>query len=111
MNPIVAAVSLNEAGYPIHARITALSGFSSDAIADWSKHHRAPGSHGLSDGFVCFRAVTTANYQHVAVVTKRMHPNDLPRLCWINIMLGNLKSSFSGTHLTFLGPADGREEA
>jgi transposase-like protein len=30
--PIVAAVSLNEAGHPIHARITAVSGFSSEAI-------------------------------------------------------------------------------
>ena len=40
--PIVAAVPLNEAGHPIHARITAVSGFSSEAIADWSKHHLAP---------------------------------------------------------------------
>jgi hypothetical protein len=30
--PIVAAVSLNEAGHPIHARITAVSGFTSEAI-------------------------------------------------------------------------------
>jgi hypothetical protein len=45
--PIVAAVSLNEAGDPIHARITAVSGFSSGAIADWAKPHLAPGSHGL----------------------------------------------------------------
>jgi hypothetical protein len=42
--PIVAAVSLDEAGHPIHARITAVSGFSSEAIADWAKHHLAPGS-------------------------------------------------------------------
>ena len=42
--PIVAAVSLDEAGHPIHARITAVCGFSSEAIADWAKHHLAPGS-------------------------------------------------------------------
>jgi hypothetical protein len=42
--PIVAAVSLNEAGHPIHARITAVSGFSSEAIAEWAKQHLAPGS-------------------------------------------------------------------
>jgi hypothetical protein len=34
---IAAAVSLNEAGHPIHARIPAVSGFSSEAIADWAK--------------------------------------------------------------------------
>ena len=53
--PIVAAVSLNEAGHPIHARISAVSGFSSEAIADWAKRHLMPGSHVLSDGLACFR--------------------------------------------------------
>jgi hypothetical protein len=33
--PFVAAVSLNEAGHPIYARITAVSGFSSEAIGGW----------------------------------------------------------------------------
>ena len=32
--PIVAAISLNEACHPIHVRITAVSGFSSEAISD-----------------------------------------------------------------------------
>ena len=30
--PILATVSLNEAGHPIHARITAVSGFSSEIV-------------------------------------------------------------------------------
>ena len=42
--PIVAAVSLDEAGHPIHARITAVSGFSSEAIGAWAREHLAPGS-------------------------------------------------------------------
>jgi len=79
--PIVAAVSLNEAGHPIHARITAVSGFSSGAIADWAKRHLMPGSQVLSDGLACFRAVTTANCHHKAVVTGGKHPNDLPPGC------------------------------
>ena len=33
-SPIVAAISLNEAGHPIHARITAVSRFCSEAIAE-----------------------------------------------------------------------------
>jgi transposase-like protein len=99
--PIVAAVSLNEAGHPVHARITSVSGFSSEAISDWAKRHLAPGSHVLSDGLACFRAVTTANCQHKAVVTGGKHPNDLPQFCWINTLLGNLKTSFSGTFHAF----------
>lgn len=99
--PIVAAVSLNEAGHPIHARITAVSGFSSEAIADWSKQHLAPGSQVLSDGLACFRAVTTANCHHKAVITGGKHPNELPQFRWINTLLGNLKTSFSGTFHAF----------
>ena len=66
---IVAAVSLNEAGHPIHARITAVSGFSGEAIAAWAQRHLEPGTHVLSDGLACFRAVTTANCRHKAVIT------------------------------------------
>jgi hypothetical protein len=70
--PIVAAVSLNEAGHPIHARITAVSGFSSEAIAEWAKRHLAPGSQGLSDGMACFRAVTTAGCQTLPCSWRRI---------------------------------------
>ena len=99
--PIVAAVSLNEAGHPIHVRITAVSGFSSEAISDWAKHHLAQGSQVLSDGLACFRAVTTANCHHKAVVTGGKHPNELPQFRWINTVLGNLKTSFNGTFHAF----------
>ena len=99
--PIVAAVSLNEAGHPIHARITAVSGFCSEAIAEWAKRHLMPGSQVLSDGLACFRAVTTANCHHKSVVTGGKHPNDLPQFRWINTLLGNLKTSFCGTFHAF----------
>jgi hypothetical protein len=70
--PIVAAVSLNEASHPIHARITAVSGFSSEAIAEWAKRHLAPGSKVLSDGLACFRAVTTAGCQTLPCSWRRI---------------------------------------
>ncbi len=74
-----------------------MSGFSSDAIADWAKRHLAPGSQVPSDGLACFRAVTAANRQHEAIVTGGQNPNDLPQFRWIHTMLSNLKTSFSGT--------------
>jgi hypothetical protein len=95
--PIVAAVSLNEVGHPIYARITAVSGFSSKAISDWAKRHLAPGIHVLSDGLACFRAVASANCHHKDVGTGGNHPKNLPQFRWINTLLGNLKASFSGS--------------
>ncbi|MCP9801377.1 transposase [Synechococcus sp. RedBA-s] len=75
---------LNEAGPPSHAKITAIDGFSSEAIVDWASSHLAPGSELLSDGLACFRAAATADYSHEAVVTSGKQPNDLPEFRWIN---------------------------
>ena len=94
--PIVAAISLNNAGHPIYAKITPVSGFTSEALAKWASQHLAPGCAVLSDGLACFRSVTTAGCRHEAVVSREMHSKDLPEFHWINILLGNLKTSTSG---------------
>ena len=60
-----------------------------------------PGSQVLSNGLACFRAVTTANCHHQAVVAGGKHPNDLPQFRWINTLLGNVKTSFNGTFHAF----------
>jgi transposase-like protein len=99
--PIVAAVSLNEAGHPILAKITPVIGFSSEAIGVWARENLAPGSAVLSDGLACFRSVTTTGCSHQAIVTGGKHPNDLPQFHWINTLLGNLKTSLSGTFHAF----------
>jgi hypothetical protein len=99
--PIVAAVSLNEAGHPIHAKITPVLGFTSESISAWAGKHLAAGSAVLSDGLACFRSVTTAGCSHQAVVTGGKHPNELPQFRWINTLLGNLKTSLNGTFHAF----------
>ncbi len=48
--PIVAAVSLSEAGHPIHAKITPVRSFSSGAISTWASQNLSPGSAVLTDG-------------------------------------------------------------
>jgi hypothetical protein len=85
---------LNEDGHPIHAKITPVGGFSSEVLSDWAKRHLAPGSHFLSDGLACFRAVTTANCHHKAIVTDGKHPNDLTQFRWLHTLLSNLKTRF-----------------
>jgi hypothetical protein len=100
--PTAGADSLNEAGHPSHARITVLSGFRSEAILDWAKRYPAPGSPVLSDGLSCFSAVTAANCHHKVIVTGGKRPNELLQFRWINILLGNLKTSFSGAFYAFI---------
>lgn len=99
--PFVAAVSLNNEGHPLHAKLTPVSGFSLNAIGQWARTHLAPGSTVFSDGLACFAAVSAAGCRHQPTVVGGRKPKDLPEFQWINTVLGNLKTSLSGSYHAF----------
>jgi len=84
-----------------HAKISPVTGFTSEALAEWARQHLSSSCSVLSDGLACFCSVVAAGCSHTAVVTAGRHPNDLPQFRWINILLSNLKTSFSGTFHAF----------
>ncbi len=51
----------------------------------------------ISDGLACFRGVTEVGCMHQPVIVNGRHPKDLPDFRWINTVISNLKTSFSGT--------------
>lgn len=63
--------------------------------------HLATGSQVLSDVLACLCSVVSAGCSHQANVTGGRHPNDLPQFRWVNTLLGNLKTSLSGTFHAF----------
>jgi transposase-like protein len=97
----VAAVSLDAKGRPLYAKLSRVSGFTSEAIAKWAKRSLRPGSDVLSDGLGCFAAVTTAGCTHRVDVVGQRKPRDLPQFKWVNTMLGNLKTMLSGAYKAF----------
>lgn len=99
--PLVAAVSLTEADHPLRVRLTPVAGFTNEAVSAWAKEHIAPGSAVFSDGLACFGAVTEAGCTHHATVMAGRKPKDVPEFKWINTVLGNLKTSFSGCYHGF----------
>jgi len=96
--PFVAAVSLNAEGHPHQAKLTPVTAFT---LVAWAKTHLSPGSRVISDGLACFGAVTEASCHHQPTVTAGRRPKDLPEFLWVNTILGNLKTSLSGTHHAF----------
>ncbi len=82
----------------MRAKLTLVPGFTLTAIAEWAKSHLAPGSTVLSDGLACFSAVTDAGCVHQPTVVAGRKPKDLPEFKWVNTVLGNLKTSFSGCY-------------
>ena len=93
----MAAVSVDDAGHPRYVKLATVTTFSFAAIADWAQDSLAIGCEVISDGLACFRAVTEVGCLHQTVVVKGRHPNELPIFRWINTVLSNLKTSFSGT--------------
>ena len=99
--PFVAAVSLNAAGHPQYLKLSLVAGFTLEAINHWAKSALAPGACVRSDGLACFAAVTNAGCVHMPLVVGTLKPRDLPQFRWINTVLGNLKTTLSGTHHSF----------
>ena len=94
--PFVAAVSVNDAGQPVHIKLNMISGFTSEAIAKWAKASLKPKTVVSSDGLWCFAAVADAGCIHVPTVVGALKPRDLPAFKWVNTVLGNLKTMTSG---------------
>ena len=99
--PIVAAVSLSEAGRPSYLKVTAISGFTTQAIASWAKVNLSPGSDVVSDGLACFAGVIDAGCAHTFVVVGQRKPKELLQFTWVNTILGNLKTKINGAHKHF----------
>ncbi|MEZ5652926.1 MAG: IS1595 family transposase [Burkholderiaceae bacterium] len=99
--PLVAAVSLSEDGRPRYAKLSQVSGFTVDAITAWTTANLRPGCHVHSDGLACFGAVAFAGATHSCTVVGGRLPSERPKFRWVNTVLGNLKTAFSGTHHAF----------
>jgi hypothetical protein len=96
--PFVAAVSLTEDEHPLRVKLTPVRGFTFRALRDWSRQHLAPGCTVYSDGLACFNAITMADCTHQPTGVGGRKPKDLPEFQWVNAVLGNLKTSLSGTY-------------
>jgi len=99
--PFVAAVSLSDDGRPLRIKLTPVPGFTLKAISVWAKEHLAPASAVFSDGLACFGAVTEAGCSHQPTVMAGRKPKEVPEFKWINTILGNLKTSLSGSYHAF----------
>ena len=93
--PFVVAVETRD-GKPIHIQLRRVPGFTQDALKDYAKANLEPGSWVISDGLSCFLGVKEAGMKHMPIVTGGGRPTH-PFFKWVNIGLGNVKSSMTGT--------------
>ena len=100
--PFIAAVETNASGHPLQVVFSPVETFSHAEVKNWAEQHLAPSATVVSDGLACFSAVTEVGCQHEPqVVGKKRKSTDMSCFHWINTILGNLKTSISGTYHAF----------
>lgn len=100
--PFVAAVQTSPEGFPQLMRLDPVAGFTKEAIGAWSKIALAESAVVVSDGLNCFPAVAEAGAAHEAHrVGSGRQSVEHAEFRRVNTLLGNLKTSISGTYHAF----------
>ncbi len=97
----VAAVQTREDGHPLFICLKRLA-FAKEAIDAWANQSLAASSYVFSDGLKCFTALEGNVAQHKPqVVGSGCQAVQHVVFRWVNTVLGNLKTSISGTYHAF----------
>ena len=98
----VAAIQTSDDGHPLRMRLTPVVDFTNADMARWAQGHLAPGCHVVSDVTWAFAQVVQAGATHERHVTGGGRQGArTPQLRWANTLLGNLKTSLTGTLHSF----------
>ncbi len=92
----MAAVSLNDEGKPLYAKLNLVRCLTKERIGNWAKA-RLSKAIVTADGLSRFAPATVAGCTQIPRVDRAARPRDLPEFKWINTMLGNLKTMLAGT--------------
>ncbi len=97
--PFVAAVAVTENGEPDQILLRRVAGFRKSSISKLARKALAPDARVISDGLACFTAVAEAGCTHTQIKTGGgAKAAKKPAFKWVNTVLGNIKSSWTGTY-------------
>lgn len=93
---VVVALSLNDQGYPLFARMKVVSDLKSETLRTVAESFVEPGATIHSDGFHAYRGLAVSGFTHCAAVFDQVkHPDHLR---WIHILISNAKAFINGTY-------------
>lgn len=98
-SPLLAAVACNEAGRPVHMRMSRIANVRRETLKQWAARHLAPQARTVSDGLMGLRGLADAGHQHEVIVTGGgVNSATHPRFHWVNTMIGNVKNALRGSY-------------
>lgn len=99
--PFVTALEMRDRR-PHRVRFDQVATFSFAALAPWAMRAIAPGSCVTSDGLWGFEVLQKLGFKHNVVLAQPgKKGTEVEAFRWANVVLGNLKTTLSGTHHAF----------
>jgi transposase-like protein len=99
--PFVAAVELDEDGYPQHVRFDPIADYKGATFSAWAKSALHPTAHLVTDGCASFNAAATQVAAHGAIIVGDRKSSELEPFRWVNTFISNAKTAITGTYHHF----------
>ncbi len=99
--PFMAAVELDDNGFPQHVRFDPIADYKGTTYAAWAKRALHPDSHLVTDGCASFNAAGVQVAAHGAIIVGNKKSSDLEPFRWVNTFISNAKTAITGTYHHF----------
>jgi transposase-like protein len=96
--PFVVAVQTGEVGHPQYMKLCPVAGFRRQEVERVARKYFDREVLAVTDCLSCFRGVACAGIQHEPVACSGSKAVQDSVFKWVNTMLGNIKSSLTGTY-------------
>jgi hypothetical protein len=100
-SPFIAAVELDDHGYPQHVRFDPIADYKGTTFAAWAKDALHPTVHLVTDGCASFNAAGAQVAAHGAIIVGEHKSSDLEPFRWVNTFISNAKTAITGTYHHF----------
>lgn len=98
--PFIAAVDLDENGYPQHVRFDPIPDYRGTTFRDWAKRALHPDAHLVTDGCASYAAGAEVS-AHGAIIVGDRKSSELEPFRWVNTFISNAKTAITGTYHHF----------
>jgi transposase-like protein len=99
--PFMAAVELDDNGFPQHVRFDPIADYKGETFADWAKRVLDPKAHLVTDGCASFNAAGAEVAAHGAIILGNHKSSELAPFRWVNTCIANAKTAITGTYHHF----------
>ena len=98
---LLAAVDLDDDGWPQHVRFDAIDNLKGATLAAWAERALDPSVHLVTDGLAVFASAGAMVAEYGAIIVGPRKSSELEPFRWVNTFISNLKTAIRGTYHHF----------